>query len=1077
MPGRWFIRLIMLWGVVACTGSWLTETATAQVKPVRRAVAPQNASYPFRHQISRQNLLRLDRPAPFTLPRPKPAGAQVAPQTLRILAIRVDFPPDTTSKTTGTGRFDLRTPEQFEQEEGHVIDQAPHDRLYFERHLAAMNAYYEAVSYGRFSITFRVFPDALRGAYTLPRQMAYYSPDVDFFDPLKVERLVDFVTDAFATADQDANIVFPDYDAFILFHAGSDLQHDRLQDSPSDLQSGFLRIGDERPPITVDNGAVEIREMILMPETTSQDGNIGALNVTLTHEFGHQLGLPDLYSTFSFVTGVGPYDLMDLEGGIVDIGETEAQIVTGALPVALGAWSRAYLGWTTPLVVEADSARIDLLAAGMQTDGVRLIKIPIAPGEYFLVENRQTDLDGDGVSFLNFEDGIIVGPSDANKQPNLEYDYLLPGSGVVIWHVDENVAAQDINGNGVSNWEENTLQWDELHRFVDIEEADGVQDFGFTTNTDNPDDLFFVGNATLFGTDTRPDSRSYSGANSHVTVRIDSPPDRIMRVAVMRRHALAGWPVAAGPAATRSPVLADVNGDRFLETLMTGADGRLFAWRHDGAGVIPNNDAIRIVSFDGDTVTAPARVFAEASGFLTAPAAADLDNDGKIEVVSTDPTHVYVWNPVDADGDGRADSKTGFPKQLLQASSTGQSEPNVLTPPVLFRLAAGQSGIAVGTSLGGLIALRPDAAILFSATVAQNPGERIAAPLAAADLDQDGLDAFIVPLVASNEGRVAVVDIQGRTVWSRATSRLGQASAPLVTDLDGDGRFDVVVVAADGTVYAWDAAGAALAGWPARMDTDAAAPPAAGDLTNDGLPELVVAGDNRIMIWHGNGAPMTNFPVLVNRANPVGLIRSAPAIGDLDGDAIPEIVVGLPDGTVAAYRRNGQPMDGFPLGTSGPVSSSPALGDLTGSGDIAIAAGSDDGFVHMWTFRGNPGALPWPMLAHDSRRSGASASVSQQQPPAPGSLLVASSVFCYPNPVDGGSAGIRYRLNRQARVRVQIFTLTGDLVEELPGTGYQNQNEVRWDVGRTASGVYLCRVEAQDGPEAQAVFCKIAVVK
>ncbi|SVE59351.1 uncharacterized protein METZ01_LOCUS512205, partial [marine metagenome] len=229
-----------------------------------------------------------------------------------------------------------------------------------------------------------------------------------------------------------------------------------------------------------------------------------------------------------------------------------------------------------------------------------------------------------------------------------------------------------------------------------------------------------------------------------------------------------------------------------------------------------------------------------------------------------------------------------------------------------------------------------------------------------------------------------------------------------------------------------------------------------------GLPEVIVSGENMIAAWHGNGTRVVNFPVQIDPVNPLGLINSAPAIGDLNGDLVPEIIVGLPNGTIAAYQKDGRPATGFPLGTSGAVDSSPALGDLTGEGDIAVVAGSDDGFVHLWTFRGNPGVLPWPMLAHDARRSGASDAISQAPSGSSGDLLVYPSVFCYPNPVNSGSTGIRYQLRRDAQVRIQIYTLVGDLVASFTGTGFQNQNEVRWNIGNIASGVYLGRVEARD---------------
>ena len=1037
---------------------------------------------PGKHQVSQQNLLGLDRPGPHRLPHRKPVGSSTAPQTLRILAIRVDFPPDTTTQTTGTGQFDHRTPQQFEQQEGHFIDQSPHDRLYFERHLAAMRSYYDVASLGQLDLNWAVFPSSLTTAYTLPHEMAFYSPDVDFFDPLKIERLVVFVQDAFRAADQDTAITFSDYDAFIVFHAGSDLQHDGLRNSSSDLQSGFLRIGDERLPILVDNGAKAIREMILMPETTSQDTNIGALNTTLTHEFGHQLGLPDLYSTFNFVTAVGHFDLMDLESGTVDVGESGKQIVTGALPAGLSAWSRTFLGWLDPLEVTADSVSVSLLASWSASAGVKAIKIPIAPGEYFLIENRETDLDGDGTAFLNFQDGIIVGPSNASKQPTGEYDFLLPGSGVLIWHVDENVAFGDFNENGESNWVENALQWDELHRFLDVEEADGVQELGFTTDPIRGEDLFFVGNNALFGPKTNPDSRLYSGGNSSVTVRITTDPRLVMGVEVVRAHIRTGWPVAMGaPAGSHAPVLVDIDGDQKLETFAVATDGKLYAWRSDGTRVIDNTDSVKTVSFTGDTVRTPVAVFADSAGvFFTDPAIADLDNNGMIEVVTTDADHVYVWNPVDTNGDGRADRKPGFPVRLIQPATPGQTQAErvTLTAPTLIRQSGNQYAIAVGTTTGGIIIVNPNGSIQSSFVVTQSVTERLSVSPSVADVDGDGQEDLLVTLTVSGSGRLQAVRTNGQLLWSQPLSSVGRASTPLVADLDGDGALDVVVAGADGRVYAFDREGSVLPGWPANLPSAIAAPPAIGDIEGDGLPEIVLSGDNQLFALHHTGVSVTNFPVTINRVHPVGAILSSPVLGDVDDDAIADIVVGLPDGTVTAYQGRGHSVETFPFGTSGTISAAPALGDLSGTGEVTVVVLSNDGFAHASSYSGAPTALPWPMLAHDSRRSGASTAVSQPPAPGSGNLLVSQSAFCYPNPVAAGTTGIRYTLSRAAdRVSIRIYSLEGKMVDEMDGTSYQQENEVRWAINRVPSGIYLCQVEAADQLGTQTVFFKIAVVK
>ena len=1058
----------------------------AQILPIRPGTIAETTSSsqvaPGKHQVSQQNLLGLDRPGPHRLPRPKPLGTNTAPQTLRILAIRVDFLPDTTKQTTGSGQFDYRTPEAFEQQEGHFIDQSPHDRLYFERHLAAMRTYYQVASFDQLDLSWAVFPSGLTTAYTLPHEMAFYSPDVDFFDPLKVERLVTFVQDAFHVADQDTALIFADYDAFIVFHAGSDLQHDRLRNSPSDLQSGFLRIGDERPPILVDNGTKAIREMILMPETTSQDSNIGALNTTLTHEFGHQLGLPDLYSTFSFASGVGPFDLMDLESGTVDIGESGKQIVTGALPAGLSAWSRTFLGWLDPIEVTTDSLAVSLLASWSASSGVKVIKIPVAPGEYFLVENRETDLDGDGTAFLNFKDGIIVGPSNANKQPTREYDYLLPGAGVLIWHVDENVAFGDFNENGETNWVENALQWDEQHRFLDVEEADGIQQLGYTTDPVGREDLFFVGNNALFGPKTNPDSRLYSGGTSSVTVRITTDPRLIMGVQVVRTHHRTGWPVAMGaPAGTHSPVLVDIDGDQKLETFAVASDGKLYAWRSNGARVIDNTDSVKTVSFTGDTVRAPAAVFADSAGvFFTDPAIADLDNDGVVEVVTTDADHVWVWNPVDTNGDGRADRKPGFPVRLIQPAAPGpaQAERVLLTAPALIRQTGNQYAVVVGTTTGGIIVVNANGSIQTSFVVTQSVTERLSVSPSVADVDGDGQEDLLVALSMAGGGRLQVTRSTGQQLWSQPISLVDRASTPLVADLNGDGAPDVVVAGADGRVYVFDREGAALPGWPATLPSAIAVPPAIGDIEGDGLPEIVLSGENRLFALHNTGIPVTNFPVTINRVEPVGAILSSPVLGDVDGDANADIVVGLPDGTVTAFRGDGQTVETFPFGTSGAITSAPALGDLTGTGEVTVVVLSTDGFAHASSYSGDAGVRPWPMLGHDPRRSGASTVVSEPPLPGNGSLLVSQSAFCYPNPVTAGTTGIRYTLSRPAdRVRIRIFSLEGKIVDEMDGTSYQRENEIRWAINRMSSGIYLCQVEAVDHSGTQTVFFKIAVVK
>ena len=88
--------------------------------------------------------------------------------------------------------------------------------------------------------------------------------------------------------------------------------------------------------------------------------------------------------------------------------------------------------------------------------------MPITPYEYFLIENRSTDHDEDGLNVVQGASGVIIEVDD--------YDYDIPGPGILIWHIDERIIAAGLAANAVNT--------DPARRGVDLEEADGAQDIG-----------------------------------------------------------------------------------------------------------------------------------------------------------------------------------------------------------------------------------------------------------------------------------------------------------------------------------------------------------------------------------------------------------------------------------------------------------------------------------------------------------------------------------------------------------------------------------------------------------------------
>lgn len=155
--------------------------------------------------------------------------------------------------------------------------------------------------------------------------------------------------------------------------------------------------------------------------------------------------------------------------------------------------------------------------------------------------------------------------------------------------------------------------------------------------------------------------------------------------------------------------------------------------------------------------------------------------------------------------------------------------------------------------------------------------------------------------------------------------------------------------------------------------------PVFADMNGDGATDLVVGDITGGITLYRNVDPALHYSegfdsyvnaVYVNDATffppsvSVGSGYSHPAVGDLNGDNLPDLVIGAADGRVYVFMNNG-PAENPTWAAKGSVpsinvmaSAAPALVDLDGDGDLDMMVGSQAGWLYQSINQGvNPGYI------------------------------------------------------------------------------------------------------------------------
>jgi immune inhibitor A len=358
---------------------------------------------------------------------------------------------------------------------------------------------------------------------------------------------------------------------------------------------------------------MRINRFTILPELSQfHDGQLSEIGV-FCHEFGHALGLPDLYDTADGKNlGPGNFSLMST-------GAYGADGQSPEFPSHMGAWPMQFLGWCNTIQPAFDTT---LTLPSIEEGGPVVdfwFQGKDSP-EHYLIEHRR----------------------------RVGFDIHMPDDGMILYHVDDGIIGAGLISNRINAGTPMGLR---------VVEADGIGDLTTGTSRGDASDMYpGTTSRTRLDDDTFPNLRTNMGAISNLG--LEGIQETSGQLTFTMRVRARGWqPATALPGGVGTPGAQTGPGPR---ATLNGDGSTVLVSSEQMAGGRPQ---IRVRTRLADGTWQPIETVSHSTGSAVDPAVSTIPPGGYAVVWSDNRDGVnQLWYRTKLNGVWSAETRiTGLP--------------------------------------------------------------------------------------------------------------------------------------------------------------------------------------------------------------------------------------------------------------------------------------------------------------------------------------------------------------------------------------------------------------------------------